>query len=114
LVKEWTEAALSQRGQVSVPNVGQWKPPGAETIKINIDGSIDAHNHGAGGGMVARDGDGMVLGAMAISFPGLHDPFIVESKALLCAIEWTTQRGWNNICFESDCSILITEMSNGH
>jgi len=100
-------------GYIPQPISDSWQPPDSSTIKINIDGSLDLMRRMAGGGIVARNEDGIILGVLLVPFIGLTDPLIVEAMTALHALQWARQKKWRRVWVESDSSILIGELQHG-
>ena len=113
LVQDWKAAASESSGLMPYPISESWQPPDSSTIKINIDGSLDPIRRMAGGGIVARNGEGMILCGLLVPFIGLTDPLIVEAITTLHALQWARRKNWRKIWMESDSSILIGELQHG-
>ncbi|KAB2612729.1 hypothetical protein D8674_035045 [Pyrus ussuriensis x Pyrus communis] len=67
--------------------------PPSSRIKVNVDGAWDKENNVGGVGVVFRDSEGKLLGAISRIFEDVFPPIQVET-----AVEW----GLNMINFESD------------
>ncbi|XP_058180179.1 uncharacterized protein LOC131298719 [Rhododendron vialii] len=86
-----------QRSQRDVSiNRCLWKPPEPGFLKINVDGAFAVGTHKRGVGVVVRDHEGRMLGAMAVPIPNRSPAEIVEAEGFWMAL---------------DCSIFLTGRS---
>lgn len=65
-----------------------WKIPPKDIYKVNWDDSFDNSKMKIGVGVVIRNHDANVLGALHATWPLTNTPFVVESLALLIAIQF--------------------------
>lgn len=81
-----------------------WQPPATGTIKIDIDCAMDKQSGKAGVGVVARDSEGKVVGAVmhAHSVNGILSPRVIAALGFRLAL--TTAVAWNltNIVVEGN------------
>lgn len=69
-----------------------WKPPPWDLIKINCDGASLNNLGPLACGSIARDFEGMFLGAFA-SFIGLANSLIAKLTGAMLAIEFAHEKG---------------------
>lgn len=110
-LEEWVHAHETQAMPSPFPQTLSWQPPSSHELNINIDCALLPHERIVGGGMVLRNHMGALIRILAIPFAGIYDPFVGETKTLLCAMEWALQNGSSEMIFETDCAILATAMN---
>jgi ribonuclease HI len=83
----------------------RWKPPDADRLKVNIDGSFFASSKMGGWGFVLRDHRGQVMGSAAGKIEKANDALYTE--AVLKAIELLSDWGIEDVEVEADAAMLI-------
>ena len=63
-----------------------------------------------GVGVVIRDYEGEVLGAYASKKTGFVDSFMVDAKAVVCALEFAYEMGMRNIILEGDALTVLKKL----
>ncbi|XP_071918891.1 uncharacterized protein [Coffea arabica] len=61
--------------------------------------------------MIARDWQGMVLGAWAVPSSSCLNPKQKESMALRMAMRMAKLQGWKKVVFEVDCLQVVEELN---
>ncbi|CAN1730043.1 Uncharacterized mitochondrial protein AtMg00310 [Linum perenne] len=89
-----------------------WRPPLPSRLKINVDGAVRP-NLGGSAGWVLRDSEGMVLRAMAATYPGILDPFLLELMAFRDACTWCLWAGVLQVDIEGDAELVSTRLLAG-
>lgn len=87
LKKQTTTVTVAQR----------WKPPEADVLKVNIDGSFFSDSAEGGSGFVVRDNTGNAVGSGAGKLRQLQDPMHQETEACLHAIQEAQTWGMTRI-----------------
>ncbi|XBI59610.1 hypothetical protein VPH35_040643 [Triticum aestivum] len=86
LKKQTTTVTVAQR----------WKPPEADVLKVNIDGSFFSDSAEGGSGFIVRDNSCNAVGSGAGKLRQLQDPMHAEAEACLHAIQeaqtWAMRR----------------------
>jgi ribonuclease HI len=93
--------------KVQVQTKKRWKPPDADRLKVNIDGSFFASSRRGGWGFVLRDHRGQVLGSAAGKIEKANDALYTEAVACLKAIELLSDWGIEDVEVEADAAMLI-------
>jgi ribonuclease HI len=90
-----------------------WRPPEADTVKINTDGGIAIHTRTGGAGGVARARD-VYLGAWSKPYPGITDPLVAEALALRDGVIFARLRGYKSVIMEVDCLEMVNLWNSRH
>nr|XP_027120691.1 uncharacterized protein LOC113737705 [Coffea arabica] len=120
-VMEWNEYQLAQEeGTVEVgQKLGEaevkrgWERPQGNWIKINTDAALHKKTCKAGWGIVARDRNGMLLGAWACPTTKCAEAQVEEALAIREAMVVAKRKGWRMVEFESDCKVVVDKI-NAH
>ncbi|OMO68711.1 hypothetical protein COLO4_29467 [Corchorus olitorius] len=80
-------------------------------MKINSDGSFSKATKVAGIGIVIRDSDGRVVDVFAIKVKA-PDALTAEALALREAVKIAVNNGFDKVCFESNSSLLVADITN--
>ncbi|CAN1156374.1 Uncharacterized mitochondrial protein AtMg00310, partial [Linum perenne] len=86
-----------------------WLPPHPSRLKINVDGAIRP-SLGGSAGWVLRNSEGIVLRAMAATYPGIMDPFLLELLAFRDACTWCLWAGILQVDIEGDAELVSTKL----
>ncbi|XP_062014012.1 uncharacterized protein LOC133730441 [Rosa rugosa] len=84
-----------------------WKPPHEGSLKMNFNGACDVKNGLYGLGVIFRDSQGAMKGAMAVPQVGNLPPRSVEALALLHGLRFALHVGFLNIEVEGDALSVI-------
>ena len=91
----------------------RWLPPLTSQHKVNYDGTLFRESRLAGIGVVARDSDGRVVGALSdrVGLPGT----VEEVEAIACreAVKFALQLGLTEVVFEGDSESITMAIISG-
>ena len=118
-VVEWQEYQEAQETEGEVRDCGTkankdvhgWERPQEGWIKLNSDAALQSKGDRAGWGMVARDWQGLMLGAWAVPSSSASNPKQEESMALKLAMKLAKQQVWKKVVFEVDCLQVVEELN---
>ncbi|XP_026455275.1 uncharacterized protein LOC113356376 [Papaver somniferum] len=88
-----------------------WSPPPRDVLLLCCDGAAKGNPGRAGAGVVARDADCNVVGAMSIGL-GVANNYMAELFGILVGLEWVVQWGMRRIIVRSDSISAVTNFSN--
>nr|XP_027120699.1 uncharacterized protein LOC113737717 [Coffea arabica] len=116
---EWQEYQEAQEMEVEWGDSGMkegrevhgWERPQEGWIKLNSDAALNSKEGRAGWGMVARDWQGMMLGAWAVPSSTCSNPKQEESMALRMALRMAQLKGWKKVVCEVDCLQVVDELN---
>ncbi|XP_026419900.1 uncharacterized protein LOC113315872 [Papaver somniferum] len=95
--------------------IQRWIPPVNDYFKINFDASFMEHNLQGGIGLIVRNFAGICIGVQGDYFDGGITLGIeveeLEWKAMLVAVNYAVERGFNKVVFESDSQVLIKSIN---
>jgi ribonuclease HI len=101
------------RSAVPVPTVPWWKKPPAGSTKLNWDAAIDKQGARMGVGVVARNHNGDVVGAMCMTKPHIVDPTTAEAVGAWQTVEFCRQMGFSEIIIEGDSIEVVQALRRG-
>ncbi|XP_061993334.1 uncharacterized protein LOC133711194 [Rosa rugosa] len=87
-----------------------WTAPRAGSLKMNFDGACDVKNRVCGLGVVFRDHQGLLKGALAVPQVGNIPPRSVEALALLHGLRFAIHVGFSNLEVEGDALSVINTL----
>ncbi|XP_026399241.1 uncharacterized protein LOC113295102 [Papaver somniferum] len=88
-----------------------WQPPDDNELQICCDGPARGNPGIAGDGVVARDANCAVLGAMSISL-SVTSNYLAELYEIIVGLEWAMQWGFERICVRSDSFGVVEAFKN--
>ncbi|XP_024178802.1 uncharacterized protein LOC112184794 [Rosa chinensis] len=94
------------------PTRVNWKPPHEERLKMNFDGACDLKNGLSGLGVMFRDSQGVMKGAMAVPQVGKLPPRSVEALALLHGLRFALHMEFLSIEVEGDGLSVINSFND--
>ncbi|OMO59710.1 reverse transcriptase [Corchorus capsularis] len=89
-----------------------WKPPATNFIKVNFDGAFDSTRQIGAYGLIARNSDGLVLGACSGNILNVSDAFVAESFAAVRALSWSREMGFSAVVIEGDALSIIRKINS--
>ena len=89
----------------------KWTPPHEGVIKVNFDGAVNVNERTSGMEVVARDSDGMVVGAFESCVKDMIDPTTVEALAAVKALTFAKDMGFQKIILEGDALAVINKIN---
>ena len=115
LLREFLEAYVEDPVFVPspVPVQAKWTAPTQARYKANFDAALFNHNDAAGLGVIIRDVNGAIIGALLMRIPLPH--LVATTKALACrrAVQFTTEIGLHEVTFEGDEAVVINAITAG-
>jgi ribonuclease HI len=81
-------------------------------IKVNWDAAVNKKDGCVGFGIVARDCDGMFLGAKCIYCPITADHVVAEALAATHAVLFSKEVGFVDVLFEGDALQVVREIQS--
>jgi hypothetical protein len=108
---EWKEFCQKNTGPKQERDL-KWKPPPADWIMINIDGSYDLRSGRGGWGAIGRDHEAKLIFAAAGSVKAAGEALHTEAEALIQAIRVAENMGIGRPIFVSDCMGLVQATNN--
>ncbi|CAN1191227.1 hypothetical protein LINPERHAP2_LOCUS40934 [Linum perenne] len=118
LVQEWRDVRKKElrregeeRGRVNICT--KWHPPSHPKLKCNVDVGIRGAERRWSRGMVIRDHMGYLIRCRAAWSVGLPEPREGEALALLDAMCWIEEEGFQQVVFEIDSEIVAGAVNGG-
>ena len=109
---EFQHAQDSHLAPLLPPNPVCWSPPPNSWCKANYDGAIFQEQSAAGLGVVIRDHEGKVIGALSdrVALP----PSVEDVEALACrrAILFALELNIHSVIFEGDSEIITNSLNS--
>lgn len=96
----------NSQGKTSRANV-RWSPPALDTIKINVDATVNKTDDRVGLGVVARNISGDVILAASRTIWSLISVERAELEAFRWAVDLAKHHRWNKISIEGDAQIIV-------
>jgi ribonuclease HI len=90
----------------------KWSPPPAGVLKVNWDASINVAKDWVGLGIIARDSNGLCMGAKCITIRARTDPKTAEFMATLQAVKFSKEVGFWDVIFEGDAAQVVKEIKS--
>ncbi|XVF56458.1 hypothetical protein PTKIN_Ptkin06aG0122300 [Pterospermum kingtungense] len=106
-----------RRAQVSRPLHGPyalvvWKAPVRDFYKINFDGAFSKAEAIGGIGVMAKDVDGLVTGALHLAVWNMGDAASVEATATAIAAKFVKDLGLSKVIIEGDALAIINAINS--
>ncbi|KAF2308445.1 hypothetical protein GH714_009740 [Hevea brasiliensis] len=106
LKREWDDALVSIRAAIpptaDLPTPQEWKKPGPNWVKLNVDIATNVNSGWTGIGMVVRNEMGSFVACKISRMVGLFSPTIAEIMGVREALSWIKDNNWQNVIVESD------------
>ncbi|KAL0009439.1 hypothetical protein SO802_010941 [Lithocarpus litseifolius] len=91
----------------------KWSTPAQPRYKANFNGVLFKSTDLACLGMIIRDTNGTVIGALSARVPLPQSVAMVEALACRRAVQFVVEIGLHEVIFEGDAAIIINAISNG-
>ncbi|BFG41108.1 hypothetical protein CerSpe_273820 [Prunus speciosa] len=109
---EFTRSLVVNHRSLSSPiHDVQWHPPTDGFFKLNVDGAADLATGDRGAGVIVRDSQGNLVGALAMRAPSRTSVLATELYALKTGISFVLDASLVPLVIESD-SLLAVNMVN--
>ncbi|XP_075674823.1 uncharacterized protein LOC142644018 [Castanea sativa] len=97
----------------AIPLHTRWKPPMPGVYKANVDGDVFKEQLTAGLGVIIRDADGQVVGALSQQIYAPLDALEAEAKAMEVVVLFARDVGIQEIIFEGDSLQVYNFLKGG-
>ncbi|KAA3485159.1 reverse transcriptase [Gossypium australe] len=87
-----------------------WRPPPVDFVKLNFDASFDKESKSAITAVVARNDEGLIMGACVYQCTEVADAFVAEARACERAILFAMDMGFQKIILEGDSLTVIKKL----
>ena len=113
LLQEYINAQPNLPTPDQLPTTHQWRPPDHPRFKANYDGAVFNNINAAGIGVVIRDSNAAVIGALSRCIP--LPQMVEEVEALACrqSVQLAREIGINEVVFEGDSAIIVQALKHG-
>nr|POE97331.1 hypothetical protein CFP56_49462 [Quercus suber] len=91
----------------------QWRPPDLHSFKANFDAAVFQATNTAGIGVIIRDSNGEVIGALSMPIPLSQSVAELEALACLRAVQFALEIGLRRVTFEGDSVTVINSIDRG-
>ncbi|KAK7818417.1 putative ribonuclease h protein [Quercus suber] len=96
-----------------VPIQAKWTAPTQARYKVNFDAALFNHIDAAGLGIIIRDVNGAVIGALSMRIPLPHSVAIAEALACRRAVQFAAKIGLHEVTIEGDAAVVINAINAG-
>jgi len=100
-----------ERNEENSSRQSRWSPPPVGVIKVNWDASINEVKDWVGMGIIARDSNGLCMGAKCIPIRAQTDPKTAEFMAALQAVQFSKEVSFWDVIFEGDAAQVVKEIT---
>ena len=94
----------------SQTSVQKWSAPPEGSVLINVDVAIFSQSSRMGVGIVIRSHLGLVLATKRRYVDQVVNPKLAKAIAMLCALEFAEEAGFQRIVVASDSATLVTKV----
>ncbi|XVF43609.1 hypothetical protein PTKIN_Ptkin02bG0053500 [Pterospermum kingtungense] len=108
----WRNKEVMNREKVTAQFVFEKKAPMRDFYKINFDGAFSKEEVIGGIGVVARDVDSLVTGALHLAIWNMRDVASVEATATAIAAKFAKDLGLSKVIFEGDALAIINAINS--
>lgn len=88
----------------------RWTPPAGGHVKCNVDTALHQPTRTTGYGICIRGGGGQFILAQMVHSQPILAPKEGEAYALMLAITWLTNLGYEEAILEFDCKLLVDHL----
>ncbi|KAL0012947.1 hypothetical protein SO802_000016 [Lithocarpus litseifolius] len=85
----------------------QWQPPDSQNYKANFDAAVFKATNSAGIGVIIKDCDGEVFGALSLPIPLSQSVDELEALACRRAVRFAWEIGLSRVTFKGDSATVI-------
>ncbi|XP_023892982.1 uncharacterized protein LOC112004977 [Quercus suber] len=90
----------------------RWRPPQAEMVKINSNGTVFSGENKSGLGVVVRNSSGQVMASCSKLVNQVYDSNEVEAMAAAWALSFAPEIGINNAVLEGDSLLVMKALTD--
>ncbi|XP_016729676.1 uncharacterized protein [Gossypium hirsutum] len=87
-----------------------WQPPQTGFIKLNFDASFENKSNCSISAVLARDFEGLVMGACTVPNDDITDAFVAEARACERALYFARDMGFCKVVLEGDSITVIKKL----
>ena len=113
LLQDFLEAHDEEPVIAQNPVQPKWSAPAQPRYKANFDGALFKSSNSAGLGVIIRDTNGAVIGALSARVPLPQSVALVEALACRRAVQFAVEIGLHEVIFEGDAAVVINAISKG-
>ncbi|XP_052487946.1 uncharacterized protein LOC128041686 [Gossypium raimondii] len=89
---------------------GLWRPPKPGIIKLNFDASFENNSNFSISAVLARDSEGLIMGACTYPIVDVADAFVAEARACERALYFAWDMGFRKVVVEGDSLTVIKKL----
>ncbi|XP_026443843.1 uncharacterized protein LOC113343995 [Papaver somniferum] len=94
----------------AIPKECFWELPADNELMLRCDGAARGNPGRVGAGVVVRDANAAVVGAMSVGF-GVQTNYLAELFCVIVGLEWAAKFGVENICIPTDSMSVVLAFS---
>ena len=113
LLQEYINAQPNLPTPDQLPTTHQWRPSDHPRFKANYDRAVFNNINTAGIGVVIRDSNATVIGALSRRIPLPQTVEEVEALACRRAVQLAREIGISEVVFEGDSTIIVQALKHG-
>ncbi|MBA0869182.1 hypothetical protein Goshw_024265 [Gossypium schwendimanii] len=89
---------------------GLWRPPKSGIIKLNFDASFENNSNFSISAVLARDSEGLIMGACTYPIVDVADAFVAKARACERALYFARDMGFRKVVVEGDSLTVIKKL----